>query len=126
MRFTSAPRLAQEISPTHALEIARERFPNLCCGGILAKRAVGAPVDLDDIAHALEVLAWCRRSEEPSCHSFDLRRLIGGQLGATITACVALGFDVHSWFGVTSFSPHALIAVNEADVARVAQLGLTI
>jgi hypothetical protein len=118
--------MAQEISPTHALVIARARFPNLCCGGILPKRAVGAPVDLDDIAHALALLAQCRKSEEPSCHSFDLRRLIGGQLGATITACVALGFDVHSWHDITAYAPHALVGIDVADVARVARLGLTV
>jgi hypothetical protein len=108
------------LSGREALEIARERFPNLCCAGILPRKTVGEPVDLADIEVALVALARCRRTKTPSVHSFDLRRAIGGQLGAVITASVALGFATHSWFGITTFAPHALIAINQSDVRRAA------
>jgi hypothetical protein len=106
------------LSGREALEIARERFPNLCCTGILPRKAVGEPVDLDDIEIALLFLGQCRRAKTPTVHSFDLRSAIGGQLGAVIAASVAQGFATHSWLGVTTFAPHALIAVNQGDVRR--------
>jgi hypothetical protein len=49
-----------------------------------------------------------------------LQRLIGVQLGAVIAASVALGFETHSWLGVTTFGAHVMIAVNGADMNRVA------
>lgn len=101
-----------------ALAIARERFPNLCAGGILPRHAVGEPVDLDHIAVALTFLDRCRRTKIPRVHSFDLRRLIDVQLGAVIAAAAALGFDVHSWHGVTCYAPHAMIGVDRLDVRR--------
>ena len=113
-----------------ALAIARERFPNLCAGGILPKRAIGEPVDLDDIAAALTFLDRCRRTKVPRVHSFDLRRLIsnwnhgsnltvaGVQLGAVIAAAVALGFEVQNWHGVTCYAPHAMIGVSRVDTQR--------
>jgi hypothetical protein len=110
------------LSGREALEIARERFPNLCCGGILSRKVVGEPVDLADIEIALAALARCRKTKVPTVHSFDLRRAVPGdvQLGAVICASVALGFATHSWFGITTFAPHALIAVNQSDVRRAA------
>ena len=110
------------LSAAGALEIARERFPNLCCGGILSRKAVGEPVDLDDIEIALVALSQCRKTIAPTVHSYDLRRAIPSdlQLGAVIAGATALGFGVHSWFGVTTFAPHALIAVNKSDITRVA------
>jgi hypothetical protein len=113
---------ADALSGREALEIARERFPNLCCAGILPRKDIGEPVDLDDIEVALVALAQCRKTKAPTVHSYDLRRAIPGdvQLGAVIAASVALGFGVHSWFGVTTFAPHAMIAVNQSDVRRLA------
>jgi hypothetical protein len=111
------------LSGREALEIARERFPNLCCGGILPRKAIGRePVDLADIEIALLFLGQCRKTKTPTVHSFDLRRAIPGdvQLGAVIAAAAALGFPIHSWFGITTFAPHAMIAVNQSDVRRVA------
>jgi hypothetical protein len=133
MLCIQSPVVAQgeKLSDTHscahlngreALEIARERFPNLCCGGILPRKAVGEPVDLADIEVALLALAQCRKTKAPTVHSYDLRRAIPGdlQLGAVIAAATALGFATHSWFGITTFAPHALIAVNKFDVMREA------
>jgi hypothetical protein len=58
-------------------------------------------------------LSRCRKSKYENCHSFDLRRQIGGvTVGAVICAAVALGFAVHPWFGVTDYMPHALIGVD--------------
>jgi hypothetical protein len=115
-----AARVPALLSAADALEIARERFPNLCCAGILPRKAIGEPVDLDDIEIALAALAQCRRTKTPTVHSFDLRRAIPGdvQLGAVIAASVALGFPIHSWFGITTFAPHAMIAVNKFDVRK--------
>jgi hypothetical protein len=108
------------LSGHEALEIARERFPNLCCAGILPRKAIGEPVELADIEIALAALAQCRKTKTPTVHSYDLRRAVPGnvQLGAVIAAAVALGFATHSWFGVTTFAPHALIAANQSDVRR--------
>jgi hypothetical protein len=119
---STAPSGAPLISAADALEIARERFTNLCCGGILPRKAVGEPVDLADIEIALVALAQCRKTKTPTVHTFDLRRAMPGdvQLGAVIAASVALGFATHSWFGVTTFAPHALVAINQSDVRRVA------
>jgi hypothetical protein len=113
---------ADALSGREALETARERFPNLCCAGILPRKAIGEPVDLDDIEIALAALAQCRRTKTPTVHSFDLRRAMPGdvQLGAVIAAATALGFGVHSWFGVTTYAPHAMIAVNKFDVRKQA------
>jgi hypothetical protein len=125
------------LSAADALEIARERFPNLCCAGILPRKAIGEPVDLADVEIALAALARCRKTRTPTVHSFDLRRAISKlppgatlnvspghhlpgdvQLGAVIAASVALGFPIHSWFGITTFAPHAMIAVNKFDVRK--------
>jgi hypothetical protein len=110
------------LSAADALEIARERFPNLCCEGILTRKAVGEPVDLDDIEVALVALAQCRKTKTRGMgmHTFDMRMLIDAQHGALIAAAVALGFDVYSWRGTRTYAPHALIAVNQSDVRRVA------
>jgi hypothetical protein len=109
------------MSPETALAIARERLPTLYGNGILPKRAVGVPVDLDDLAAALAFLSRCRKTKVPTVHSFDLRRAVGVQLGAVIAAATALGFDVRNWMGVTEFGVHAVIGVDQDDVARVAQ-----
>jgi hypothetical protein len=126
MLLTRAPDVAQGISPAQALVIARERFGNLCGGGILPKHATGVPVDLADIARALAFLSRCGKTAVPTVHSFDLRRMIDVQLGAVICAATALGFATHSWLDITEFAPHAMVAVDAADVARVARLELTI
>jgi hypothetical protein len=100
------------ITPERALVIARQRFPNLYATGILGRRCTGPEIDLWHITKAVTVLAGCRKSKFANCHSFDLRRQIGGvSLGAVICAAVALGFDVHSWFGVTDYAPHAMTNV---------------
>jgi hypothetical protein len=122
MSCTSAPVEAQEISPGQALEIARQRFPNLSRGGILPKRVAGMPCNLSDIDDALTFLRQCRKTEMPNMHSFDLRRAVDVSVGAIIVAATALGFDVRSWMDITSFSPHAMIAVNADDVARLCSL----
>jgi hypothetical protein len=124
MRCTSAPSEAQELSPEVALQIARERFPNLSSGGILPKLVAGMPVNLSDLADALAFLAQCRKTDRPTemMHSFDLRRAVDVSVGALIAAATALKFEIHSWFGVTGYAPHAMIAVNAADVVRVCSL----
>jgi hypothetical protein len=125
MTATASVRAAQVtslITAADALIIARERFSNLSCGGILPKRALGEPVDLDDIDVALAFLAQCRKTKVPSCHSFDLRRAVDVQLGAVIAAATALGFDVHSWLDITTFVPHCMTNVDPDDVRRVANL----
>jgi hypothetical protein len=110
------------LSGREALEMARERFPNLCCAGILPRKAIGEPVDLADVEIALAALAQCRktRTRGMGMHTFDMRMLIDAQHGALIAAAVALGFDVYSWRGTRTYAPHALIAVNQSDVRRVA------
>jgi hypothetical protein len=121
-KLLSAKVLRAVLSGREALEIARERFPNLCCGGILPRKAIGEPVDLDDIEVALEFLSQCRRTLVPRYHTFDLRRAIPGdvRLGAVICAATALGFDVRRFYGNVEFGVHAMIAVNANDVKRVA------
>jgi hypothetical protein len=37
-----------------------------------------------------------------------------------IAATTFLGFGVHSWYDITTFAPHAMIAVDQSDVRRVA------
>jgi hypothetical protein len=59
------------------------------------------PVSLDHIEIAL---SECRRTKAPAAHSFDLRRLIGVQLGAVIAEATALGFDVRSRYGVNYYA----------------------
>jgi hypothetical protein len=113
---------ARVITAEQALVIARERFLNLSCGGILPRKAVGTLVDLDEIDVALTYLAQCRRTRIPAMHTFDLRRAIDVQLGAVIAAATALGFPTHSWHDITCYAPHALIAVNESDVRRVTKI----
>jgi hypothetical protein len=109
------------ITPERALMLARQRFPNLCSGGILGRKAIGQPVDLWHVAQAVTVLAACRKAVIPRMHSYDLRAAIGGvTLGATIAAAVALGFRVDTWQGDTAFAPHCLIGVDPRDVERVA------
>jgi hypothetical protein len=107
------------ITAERALVIARERFPNLYANGILGRRCAGPPIDLNHVERALAFLAPCRKSKIPSVHSHDLRQQIEiVSLGATIAACVGLGFEVCSWGGVTDFAPHAMIGVNSMDIAR--------
>jgi hypothetical protein len=109
------------ITPERALMLARQRFPNLCSGGILGRKAIGQPVDLWHVAQAVTVLAACRKTVIPAVHSFDLRAAIGGvTLGATIAAAVALDFSVDTWQGTVDFLPHCLIGVDPRDVERVA------
>jgi hypothetical protein len=110
------------ISAERAMVIARERFPNLYANGILGRRCTGPPIDLNHVAMALTFLARCRKSKIPSVHSHDLRQQIEVvSLGATIAACVGLGFEVCSWGGVTDFALHAMIGVNSTDVVRHGQ-----
>jgi hypothetical protein len=111
------------ITADQALEIARERYSNLCSEGILSRKAIGTPVDLNDLEIALAFFRKCRPTKVPNMHSFDLRLLIGGRIsvGALIAAAVALGFDVRSWYGVMEFGVHAMIAVRQIDVRRVAE-----
>jgi hypothetical protein len=106
------------------LAIARKRFRNLCCGGILPSKEMGTRVDIDDIDVALVFLLQCRPTVLPNFHSFDLRRAINVQLGAVIAAATALGFGVHSWPDITCYAPHAMIAVRANDVRRVAYRSL--
>jgi hypothetical protein len=101
------------LTAERALSIALRRFPNLCRTGILGRRFTGPPIDLDHVETALSFLAQCRKSKVPNCHSFDLRRQIGGvSVGSVIAACVALDFQVCSWSGVTDYMPHALVNVD--------------
>jgi hypothetical protein len=112
----------KSITADQALEIARERFSNLCSEGILSRKAIGTPIDLDDLEIALAFFRQCRPTKVPNMHSFDLRRLIGGQIsiGAIIAAAIALGFDVRSWYGAMEFGVHAMIAIRQIDVRRLA------
>jgi hypothetical protein len=114
------------ITAERALVIARQRFPTLAANGILGRRTTGPPIDPEHVAMALAFLARCRKSKFENCHSFDLRRAIGGvSVGAVIAAAHALGFDVRGWIGTREFFPGAIIGVNAADVARrVAELSL--
>jgi hypothetical protein len=113
------------LTADQALEIARERFSNLCSEGILSRKAIGTPIDLDDLAIALAFFRQCRPTKVPNMHSLDLRRLIGGQIsvGAIIAAAIALKFDVRSWYGLREFGVHALIGVSQIDVRRLAIAG---
>jgi hypothetical protein len=122
MLSISPPIAAQAvISPEHALMLARQRFPNLCSAGILGRKAIGQPVDLEHVSTALSFLAGCRKSKFANCHSFDLRRRIGGvSLGAVIAAAVGLGFSIDTWQGTVDFLPHCLIGVDPRDVERMA------
>jgi hypothetical protein len=116
---------AQVMTAEEALIVARNRFHNLCANGILGTKHVGPPVDPADVDVALAFLSRCGRTKVPACHSFDLRRAIGDvSLGAVIVAATALGFGVHSWFDITCYAPHALVAVNATDVRRVTNLSL--
>jgi len=113
------------ITAAQALEIARRRFPNLCSGGILGRRAIGQPVDLEHVSTALAFLSRCRQTKAPNCHSFDLRRQIGGvTLGSVICAAVALDLSVDTWQGTVDFLPHCLIGVDARDVERMANSAL--
>jgi hypothetical protein len=109
---------AQAMDGAQALLIARERFPNLCCSGILSRKAVGKPVDIGDVEIALMILRQCRPAKAPGMHTFDMRKLINVQHGALIAAATALGFDVHSCYGTRTYAPHALISINQGDVRR--------
>jgi hypothetical protein len=100
------------ISPEHALFIARRRFPNLYATGILGRRCTGPEIDLEHITKAVTVLAQCRKSKFANCHSFDLRRQIGGvSVGSVIAAAVGLGFSIDTWQGTVDYAPHAMIGV---------------
>jgi hypothetical protein len=108
------------ISAAQALALALQRFPQLAATGILGANQTGPPIDPAHVEQALTFLAGCRKSKIPSVHSHDLRQKIENvSLGATIAACVGLGFEVCSWAGVTDFAPHAMIGVNSTDVARL-------
>jgi hypothetical protein len=107
------------LTAERALSIALRRFPNLCRTGILGRRFTGPPIDLDHVETALSFLAQCRKSKIPNCHSFDLRRQIGGvSVGSVIVAAVALGFSVDTWQGTVDYMPHCLIGVDPRDVER--------
>jgi hypothetical protein len=109
------------MTPVQAMVIARQRFPNLASTGILERRSTGPPIDPAHVTIALRFLMRCRKSKIPAVHSFDLREQIGNvSAGAVIAASVALGFEVHSWVGVTDFAPHAMIGVNARDVGKLA------
>jgi hypothetical protein len=114
----SRPIAAQAtMTAEHALMVARRRFPNLCANGILGRRCTGPEIDLWHISKAVTVLAQCRKTKVPTCHSFDLRRQIGGvSVGPVICAAGALDFQVCSWSGVTDYMPHCLIGVDPRDV----------
>jgi hypothetical protein len=110
---------AVNIDPITAIATARrERFPNLCSDGILERWDIGPPVNPAHVTRALACLGRCRRTNRPNVHTRDLQRHFGVGPGAIIAAGHALGFDVRSWYGVTSFSPHAMIAVNLFDVRK--------
>lgn len=103
-----------------AIALGRQRFANLCCPGILPRKATGTPIDPDDVARALAALARCRQTKKPAMHTFDLCRMLGGlQPGAVIAAAIALNFDVRSWYGAMEFGQHALTNVSRADVKRL-------
>jgi hypothetical protein len=108
-----------EISAGEALALARERFPNLTAAGILGAKQSGQPIDPVHVTRALALLSQCRKTRTANCHSFDLRAAVGGvSVGAVIAAAVGLDFAVCSWSGVTDYMPHALIGVDQLDVAR--------
>jgi hypothetical protein len=108
-----------QVTAEQALVIARKRFPSLYATGILGAKRTGPPIELAQIERAMAFLALCRKSKVPAVHSFDLRQAIENvSVGATIAACVGLGFEVYSWLGVTDFAPHVMIGLNRADVAR--------
>jgi hypothetical protein len=94
--------------------ISRRRISRLLCLATLRQGYQGRSFDVVEINRFTNRLAWW------TVHTVDLRRAIPGdvQLGAVIAAATALGFGVHSWFGVTTFAPHALIAINQSDVRR--------
>jgi hypothetical protein len=109
MSFTRALDEAQETSVHRALEAARARFHNLCAEGILPRRKTGTPINCDDIEIAIEALRGCEHTEMPTMHTFDMCRVVDTTPGAVIVAALALGFEVHSWYGETGFQPHAMI-----------------
>jgi hypothetical protein len=142
LRLVPSPIAAQGaiLSASEAVAIARKRFANLCGEGILSRNGLapfpwnhgttyisaaayptvpGTPIDLDDVEAALAFLRQCRKTEVAIVNGFELRRAIGGQLGATIAAASALGFDVCNYYGGMSFGAHARIAVNRIDVQRL-------
>jgi hypothetical protein len=111
------------ITAERALVIARQRFPTLYANGILGRRCAGPEIDLAHVSKAVTVLTACRKTVIPACHSFDLRRQIGGvSVGAVICAAHALGFDVRGWMGTRMFFPGAMVGVNSADVRRLAMI----
>ena len=93
----------------HGLTLVIARFHNLCAEGILPRRQTGTGIDRDDIEIAIRALGGCVRTKEPVAHTFDLCRRLGVSVGAVITAALAVGIDVHSWFEITSFQPHAML-----------------
>jgi hypothetical protein len=121
MLCIEAPDVAQaKLSGREALVIAQERFSYLGSAGILPPNKFRQPIDPSQIETAMAFLRRCRRTKAPRVHSFDLRRLIGVQLGAVIAASVALGFETRNWLGETTFGAHVMIAVNAADAKRIA------
>jgi hypothetical protein len=111
--------IGQEINVDQAIALGRERFTNLSREGILPRKATGRPIDPNDVAQALAVLAHCRPTKLPRMHTFDLCKLLGDlQAGAVIAAAIALNFDVRSWYGATEFGQHALTNVSRADVKK--------
>jgi hypothetical protein len=144
LRLVPSPVMAQGriLSGREAVAIARTRFANLCGEGMLSRNGLtpfpwnhgkhhsaatdyptvlGTPLDLDDVEAALAFLSQCRKTDAAIVNVFELRRAIGGQLGATIAAASALGFDVCNYYGGLSFGAHAKIAVNRVDVQRLAK-----
>jgi hypothetical protein len=96
----------------------RDRFPNLCEGGILGRRHTGQPINPADVAVALAFLGRCRRTKRPNTHTADLQRHVGVGPGAIIAAGVCLNFEVRGWYGIREFYPHAVMGVNRFDVRR--------
>jgi hypothetical protein len=106
-------RATAQVTGEQTIAIARKRFSNLSAEGILNIKLIGEPIDPDDVTIALEFLARCGKTEVPACHTHDLRRKIGRGVstGATIAACIASGFAVHSWYGVREFGRDCLTDV---------------
>jgi hypothetical protein len=91
----------------------------------LGSKHTGPAIDPAHVEIAMAFLSQCRKTKIPNCHSFDLRRAIGDvSLGSVIAAAVGLEFTVVSWAGVTSYAPHAMIAMNSRDVGKMANTTL--
>jgi hypothetical protein len=112
------------------IALARVRFSNLRATGILPPSATGPAIDPVDLAAALAFLSRCRRNKRPSVFTYDLQRHVsrwaGRQVstGAIIAAAVALNFQVHGWYGVRAFHPHALTNVGQFDLREGGAMGV--